>query len=393
MLNVTRDEGGTQTQDQGNTRTENQRFELIKRYWGGQHRIFQSGDDVPLTTVRPLGKGSFGVVEEVKDARVDHTFVRKRCRIVYSERAKLLKIMAAEAEIWKPLNHAHIVRLIGTYEDEPSSVRHGFSLLVFPAGELDLRQFLDILGSKQSDAVLDAARFGENGALTARSSYTIEAERACVQQWFECLASALEYLHGQHVRHHDIKPQNIICKNTSVYLTDFGTAQRFSMANQDSTEGPVWTTKQYGAPEIIDAYSVEGAFNRYGAKSDIFSLGCVFLEMLAILQGNTLSEFHRYCVASAAAKNNPWATSLEPNRFIYSSVIPYMHPYFTGGDARFPAFYLLCIAPMVKTVRQNRPSATEALSSIRVNKPWISIDCECNRLAGYPIPMAHIPLD
>jgi serine/threonine protein kinase len=40
--------------------------------------------------------------------------------------------------------------------------------------------------------------------------------------FFSCLATALEYLYRQEIRHEDIKPSNIFIKGDQVFLADFG---------------------------------------------------------------------------------------------------------------------------------------------------------------------------
>jgi len=99
---------------------------------------------------------------------------------------------------------------------------------------------------------------------------------------FECISAGLEYLHEQGTRHKDIKPDNILRTHHSVYLSDFGVStdvskvidgQGFSM-----TEGPTAGTARYFSPEAAK-------YLPRRRKADVFALGCVFLEMLAVLSG------------------------------------------------------------------------------------------------------------
>jgi len=92
----------------------------------------------------------------------------------------------------------------------------------------------------------------------------------------ECLMG-LAALHRAGLAHGDIKPDNIMLKRTgNVKLVDFGTA--VDMRNPGVR---IAWTPTYAAPEVL-----EGAPNT--ARSDLASLGYVFVEMLS---GHAL--FHR----------------------------------------------------------------------------------------------------
>ena len=82
---------------------------------------------------------------------------------------------------------------------------------------------------------------------------------------------ALDFAHKRGVVHRDIKPSNIMLNNTDeVRITDFGIAQIKS--EQTASKGIIGSPS-YMSPEQVKEGPVED-------KSDIFSLGCVFYELL-----------------------------------------------------------------------------------------------------------------
>ncbi|KAF2142560.1 uncharacterized protein K452DRAFT_286985 [Aplosporella prunicola CBS 121167] len=130
--------------------------------------------------------------------------------------------------------------------------------------------------------------------------------RATLERAFGCLAIGLAFIHEHAVRHKDIKPSNILIHQASVILTDFGTSLDYSALDQSTTDDTAtgWTYK-YKPPEVHDHGPRNG-------RSDVFSLGCVYVEMLAVLlpeeclpidpsvSGFTFSE-HAACILHALA--------------------------------------------------------------------------------------------
>ncbi|KAE9967126.1 hypothetical protein BLS_006556 [Venturia inaequalis] len=108
------------------------------------------------------------------------------------------------------------------------------------------------------------------------SSYDAEEAKHFIQE-------VVAYLHSNSIRHKDLKPANVLLYPDGLRLTDFGTATDFTDFSQSATEGGDRGTPKYFSPET-------SAFELCGRASDIFSLGCIFLEVLAVANGYSLEQ-------------------------------------------------------------------------------------------------------
>ena len=100
------------------------------------------------------------------------------------------------------------------------------------------------------------------------------------------VADALHYAHKQGLVHRDVKPGNILIGNNGKpYVVDFGLALR----EENIGKGP----KYAGTPAYMSPEQARGEGHRVDGRSDIFSLGVVFYELLAGRQpfrGDTQTE-------------------------------------------------------------------------------------------------------
>ena len=124
---------------------------------------------------------------------------------------------------------------------------------------------------------------------------------AGLKTFFGCLATAVAYLHKNRIRHKDIKPSNVLVKDGNVLLTDFGLS-RDCNHTRSTTEGPTARTAKYCAPEVAD-------YMARSYSSDMWSLGCVFLEMMTVLKECSLEDisafFSEHGTHSGSYSNNP----------------------------------------------------------------------------------------
>jgi serine/threonine protein kinase len=108
-----------------------------------------------------------------------------------------------------------------------------------------------------------------------------------LRSFFGCLAGALDYLHKDKIRHRDIKPQNILVKGSHVYLTDFGISLDWENLSRSTTTEDTAKTPLYCAPEVA-------RWEKRNTSADIWSLGCVFVEMLTLIKGCTIEEQRQF---------------------------------------------------------------------------------------------------
>jgi serine/threonine protein kinase len=229
-----------------------------------RHRHIEHGIDY-FADMGQIGEGSSAHVrrfrheEPGKDSGRD--FACKRLlRVTYTNlenQRNQLEYFKKEIEALSTLEyHRHIVSLVASFTDLES-----FSLILYPIAD---KVLLDLL--KQTDPLSDQ-------------------DFATLHNSFSCLATALEFLHANSIRHKDIKPSNILLSDGRVLLCDFGISHRWTDSENGTTEGGYSSfTHRYAAPEVL---RVDASRN---SKADIWSLGCVFLEILSVLKGCSFDQ-------------------------------------------------------------------------------------------------------
>lgn len=93
-----------------------------------------------------------------------------------------------------------------------------------------------------------------------------------MQNYFYQILSGLAACHRSRFVHRDLKPQNLLLQDDRVKLADFGLSRACYLSARAYTHEVV--TLWYRAPEILLGSSL------YSYSVDVWSAGCIFLEML-----------------------------------------------------------------------------------------------------------------
>jgi serine/threonine protein kinase/Tol biopolymer transport system component len=200
--------------------------------------------------VQKLGEGGMGVVYKAEDTKLDRTvalkFLPHHLTATEEEHARFLQ----EAKAAATLNHPNVCTIYGVeeYEDPDSTDA--------PAGRQQFIEMEFVDGVTLKETV-------EGGGWKTHEAVDFAAQ----------IAEALQEAHSKGIVHRDIKSENIMINTRSkVKVMDFGLAKlrgSMKLTKASSTIG----TLAYMAPEQIQGESVD-------ARSDIFSFGVVFYEML-----------------------------------------------------------------------------------------------------------------
>ncbi|KAJ6163790.1 Mitogen-activated protein kinase HOG1 [Penicillium chrysogenum] len=99
---------------------------------------------------------------------------------------------------------------------------------------------------------------------------TRKMDEQFTQYFMYQIMRGLKYLHSAGVIHRDLKPSNILInENCHLKVSDFGQ----SCLQEAQMTGYV-CTRYYRAPEVMLSW------RRYNEKVDIWSVGCIFAEMM-----------------------------------------------------------------------------------------------------------------
>jgi eukaryotic-like serine/threonine-protein kinase len=192
--------------------------------------------------VRLLGQGGMGAVYEAHDKELEREVAIKVIRADMAANPEILRRFKQELILARQITHKNVIR-------------------IFDLGQADGIKFITMEYIE-----------GENLQSVLRRKKKLEpAEAAAI---LAQVCRALEAAHNEGVIHRDLKPQNIMLdKSGRAYVMDFGIAR--SMLGTGMTQtGALIGTPDYMSPEQAKGQSLD-------ARSDLFSLGIIFYEMLS----------------------------------------------------------------------------------------------------------------
>ena len=194
---------------------------------------------------RKLGQGSFGVVYEVHRKVCGRRFVVKQCNMRRMSRAEQEEAIT-EVHLLASLRHEYIVQ----YHDSFIS-----------AGQLNI-VMEHCAGGDLAAKLAELRRRGQR------------LPEALVWRYLLQLASALRFVHNEKILHRDIKSQNVFLgAKGDVRLGDFGVSKLLE-STSDLARTKVGTP-YFMSPELCES-------RPYSSKSDIWALGCLLYEMVAL---------------------------------------------------------------------------------------------------------------
>ncbi|KAF8641217.1 hypothetical protein AX17_000851 [Amanita inopinata Kibby_2008] len=198
-----------------------------------------------------LGKGSYGSVHLGLNATTGEVMAIKQVELKSSavdrstsqRQRDVIDALKSECDTLKNLDHPHIVQYLG-YEENP----HFLSI------------FLEYVpGGTIKSCLNNYGRFRED----VTKSFTSQ------------ILSGLDYLHSNGVIHRDLKADNILLEPSGICkISDFGISKKVQNIQNIRAFTGMKGTIYWMAPEILDPKKAG-----YDVKVDIWSVGCVVLEM------------------------------------------------------------------------------------------------------------------
>ncbi|KAM0309435.1 hypothetical protein ACHAO8_009064 [Botrytis cinerea] len=198
-----------------------------------------------------IGKGTYGRVYLGMNATTGEFLAVKQVEVnskaAGNDKEKIREMVAAldqEIDTMQHLDHANIVQYLGCER-----------------GEMSISIFLEyISGGSVGGCLRKHGRFEE----TVVSSLTRQT------------LDGLAYLHREGILHRDLKADNILLDvDGTCKISDFGISKKSDNIYGNDASNNMQGSVFWMAPEVVRSQG-EG----YSAKVDIWSLGCVVLEML-----------------------------------------------------------------------------------------------------------------
>ncbi|BAD68756.1 mitogen-activated protein kinase-like [Oryza sativa Japonica Group] len=215
----------------------------------GEPEFFSEyGDASRYEVTEVVGKGSYGVVAAAVDTHTGGRVAIKKINDVFEHISDATRILR-EIKLLRLLRHPDIVE-----------IKH----IMLPPSRREFRDIYIIFELMESDL---------HQVIKANDDLTPEHHQFFLYQ----LLRGMKYIHAASVFHRDLKPKNILANaDCKVKICDFGLAR---VSFDDTPSAIFWTdyvaTRWYRAPELCGSF-----FSKYTPAIDIWSVGCIFAEML-----------------------------------------------------------------------------------------------------------------
>ncbi|CAB60300.2 Serine/threonine kinase NLK [Caenorhabditis elegans] len=194
---------------------------------------------------RPIGYGAFGVVWSVTDPRSGKRVALKKMPNVFQNLASCKRVFR-EIKMLSSFRHDNVLSLLDILQ---------------PANPSFFQELYVLTELMQSDL---------HKIIVSPQALTPDHVKVFVYQ----ILRGLKYLHTANILHRDIKPGNLLVNSNCILkICDFGLARTWDQRDRLNMTHEV-VTQYYRAPELL-----MGA-RRYTGAVDIWSVGCIFAELL-----------------------------------------------------------------------------------------------------------------
>lgn len=197
--------------------------------------------------IKPIGHGAYGVVISAMDSETNKEVAIKKVPRAFDDPVDAKRILR-EIKLMKKFKHENVIQIV--------------DIIPPPAGA---EEFEDIY------IVQDLMETDLHRIIYSRQQLTIDHVQYFVYQ----ILRGLKYIHSANVLHRDLKPSNLLVNsNCDLKICDFGLARGVEDEQSGNLTEYV-VTRWYRAPEIMLACQ------EYTKAIDVWSVGCIFAELLA----------------------------------------------------------------------------------------------------------------
>ncbi|KFM27703.1 Mitogen-activated protein kinase 4 [Auxenochlorella protothecoides] len=265
--------------------------------------------------IKPIGKGAYGIVCSACDVRTQERVAIKKIGAIFSNPLDAKRTLR-EVQILRHLTgHQNVVALKDLFPPPSGPTEYNDVYMVQELADTDLHQII-------------------------RSPQPLSDDH--VQFFLYQMLRGLKYMHSAGIVHRDLKPSNLLINsNCDLKICDFGLARAGPDINELMVEYVV--TRWYRAPELLLSCA------DYGPSIDMWSVGCIFAEMLGrkplfpgkdyVHQLNLVCKVEQPAGGETGVVGTPCVEEVErvanPDARAYLRSMPYMPPIDLGST--FPA--------------------------------------------------------